>query len=161
MAIGRVNVGGVNLAKLVPENIKAGVRVGGTLGTFSLGGSITSKDILKGKIGFSNGQEIIGTLEKTKSYKGSGSGTFTLDFVPFIIKLHIWKAPDYPGDSRSGDEVLVRHKDIYFRGIGGNLPSNGKCIQYSGGRTLTIKDPGDIYGDNDYIAEEWVAIGEG
>lgn len=63
-----------NITNLIAANIKAGVTVGGVLGTFTSDATATASQILSGYTAYSNGSKITGTM----SNQGAWNGTITL-----------------------------------------------------------------------------------
>lgn len=63
-----------NITNLIAANIKAGVTVGGVLGTFTSDATATASQILSGYTAYSNGSKITGTMTN----RGAWNGTITL-----------------------------------------------------------------------------------
>ena len=92
-----------NITNLTGANIKDGVTVGGVQGSFTSDGNITPEDIPTGKIGYSQGQRIVGiggsifdftgigqpevTFNLPPSYTDFSSNTVQMDLNPYINML--------------------------------------------------------------------------
>lgn len=77
---------------MTPENIKAGVSILDVDGTYTADGTATASDILDGKIAYSQGMKIIGTMQPS-----SGNGA---------VSTTKWIAPDHISFSGSNTSEI-------------------------------------------------------
>lgn len=61
------NISEEKVAKIIPENIKAGVNVFNVEGTFTSDATATAEDILSGKTAYVNGVKVEGIMEKQEN----------------------------------------------------------------------------------------------
>ncbi|MBN2980100.1 hypothetical protein [Cohnella algarum] len=76
------------VSNLAAGNIKAGVTVGGVAGTFTSDGNVGAGDILNGRVGYTNGQRIVGNLTSLRQSGSSGVPNAT---------IRVYGFSNYPG----------------------------------------------------------------
>ena len=111
-----------NITNLTGANIKDGVTVGGVQGSFTSDGNITPEDIPTGKIGYSQGQRIVGI----------GGSIFDLGKPSFF---HMWD-----GSSSNYDEIDFSQYDniLLLFILYGSANSSWDVSKYGGGEYIIV-----------------------
>lgn len=134
------------IAKLTPQNIKTGVSItanGKTVtGNFTADGTVAANQMLSGKIAYSKGQKIVGTIPS----KASQSYRPTTSNQTINAGYYLSGAQTIQGDANLKSENIKSGVTIF--GVRGNLDSNKAVASVGYGRILCEKAA-----DNDVYAE--------
>lgn len=109
---GTVSIAAVEKAKLIGSNIRAGVSVLGTTGTFTGDATATSAEILEGKTAYVNGQKVTGEIPTVQMSDlrlmlGIESGSVTAD-----VSCDAGYLPEYAERVESLDLPTVNGKTV-------------------------------------------------
>ena len=125
------------IAKLTPANIKTGVSIkanGKTItGTFTADGTVAANQMLSGKIAYSKGQKIVGTIPS----KASQSYRPTTSNQTINAGYYLSGAQTIQGDANLKSENIKSGVTIF--GVRGNLDSNKAVASVGYGRVFCEK----------------------